>query len=338
MTPAALASPDALPDSAKNANGEENLNRLKDDAGQELSPQPGSAKRASDSVTLAGQTPSLLNSQQLLWRMRRATGPFRNVSTSESASAALNIALQEFNAFTNDAFETSEIKLCDASDSCVQAFVEHIRSQHLDELTIYRRLRALASTVRRSQVPGPQLEAPNPFKKALPVLNVGGQPPSSTVPFTIDELQQLVSLAAHSERGAARNALRSEVLWTLLLGLFTGMRIRELWSLGVSDVVLEEGCWGLQILSRPRYTRHGPETRFVPLHRELLLCGFLEYVALRTEDEPPLASTHILKPEPGRTVTPHLVVNEHFCRSLAKRIRRPVAAVSIYRTPRPVRH
>jgi len=52
--------------------------------------------------------------------------------------------------------------------------------------------------------------------------------------------------------------------------------------------------------------------------------------------EPPLASTHILKPEPGRTATPHLVVNEHFCMSLAKRMGLPVAEVSIYRTPQPV--
>jgi serine/threonine-protein kinase HipA len=52
--------------------------------------------------------------------------------------------------------------------------------------------------------------------------------------------------------------------------------------------------------------------------------------------EPPLASTHILKPEPGRAVTPHLVVNEHFCMSLGKRMGLPVADVSIYRTPRPV--
>lgn len=52
--------------------------------------------------------------------------------------------------------------------------------------------------------------------------------------------------------------------------------------------------------------------------------------------EPPLASTHILKPDPGRTVTPHLVVNEHFCMSLAKRMGLPAAAVGIHRTPRPV--
>jgi serine/threonine-protein kinase HipA len=52
--------------------------------------------------------------------------------------------------------------------------------------------------------------------------------------------------------------------------------------------------------------------------------------------EPPLASTHILKPEPDRAVTPHLVANEHFCMSLARRMGLPAAEVSICRTPRPV--
>lgn len=52
--------------------------------------------------------------------------------------------------------------------------------------------------------------------------------------------------------------------------------------------------------------------------------------------EPPLASTHILKPEPGREQTPHLVANEHYCMTLARRMKLPVADVAIYRTPRPV--
>ena len=51
--------------------------------------------------------------------------------------------------------------------------------------------------------------------------------------------------------------------------------------------------------------------------------------------EPPLASTHILKPEPDRALTPHLVVNEHFCMSLARRIGLPAAEVAIYHTPAP---
>lgn len=52
--------------------------------------------------------------------------------------------------------------------------------------------------------------------------------------------------------------------------------------------------------------------------------------------EPPLASTHILKPDPGRALTPHLVVNEHYCMRLAQRMKLPAADVAIYRTPRPV--
>jgi len=52
--------------------------------------------------------------------------------------------------------------------------------------------------------------------------------------------------------------------------------------------------------------------------------------------EPPLASTHILKPDPGRADMPHLVVNEHYCMSLARRMGLPVAEVGILRTPRTV--
>jgi serine/threonine-protein kinase HipA len=51
---------------------------------------------------------------------------------------------------------------------------------------------------------------------------------------------------------------------------------------------------------------------------------------------PDLASTHILKPDPGEPRTPHLAVNEHFCMTLARRIGLPVADVQLLRTPRPV--
>lgn len=53
-------------------------------------------------------------------------------------------------------------------------------------------------------------------------------------------------------------------------------------------------------------------------------------------DGPRLASTHILKPDPGSERTPHLAVNEHFCMSLARRMGLPAAEVGLLRTPRPV--
>ena len=49
-----------------------------------------------------------------------------------------------------------------------------------------------------------------------------------------------------------------------------------------------------------------------------------------------LASTHILKPEPLEARLPMLVVNEHFCMCLARRLGLVAAPVSILRLPDPV--
>ncbi|WP_395012222.1 HipA domain-containing protein [Undibacterium sp.] len=51
---------------------------------------------------------------------------------------------------------------------------------------------------------------------------------------------------------------------------------------------------------------------------------------------PPLASTHILKPEPMGENMPHLVANEYYCMTLAKKMGFPVAEVSMLRVPRPI--
>lgn len=50
----------------------------------------------------------------------------------------------------------------------------------------------------------------------------------------------------------------------------------------------------------------------------------------------PLASTHILKPQPTDERLQHMVVNEHYCMTLARKLGLPVAEVAILRTPQPV--
>ncbi|HTK00193.1 MAG TPA: HipA domain-containing protein [Bordetella sp.] len=49
-----------------------------------------------------------------------------------------------------------------------------------------------------------------------------------------------------------------------------------------------------------------------------------------------LSSSHLLKPETLNSNTPHLVANEHFCMTLARRMNLPVAPVTIRRIPDPV--
>lgn len=52
--------------------------------------------------------------------------------------------------------------------------------------------------------------------------------------------------------------------------------------------------------------------------------------------EPPFASTHILKPEPGEGPAHHLVANEHYCMQLARAAGLATADVRILRLPEPV--
>ena len=52
--------------------------------------------------------------------------------------------------------------------------------------------------------------------------------------------------------------------------------------------------------------------------------------------EAPLASTHILKPEPAEARLPMLVANEHYCMRLAQRLGLPAARVAILRLPDPL--
>ncbi len=89
-----------------------------------------------------------------------------------------------------------------------------------------------------------------------------------------------------------------------------------------------------------RVARHGKVRMSVAGLQDKLLVyldrPLLEGGRLFLVDGQRLASTHILKPDTGNPQTPHLAVNEHFCMSLARRMKLPAAEVGLLRTPRPV--
>lgn len=82
---------------------------------------------------------------------------------------------------------------------------------------------------------------------------------------------------------------------------------------------------------KPRMSVAGYQDKLLVYLDAPLVAGGRMFLA-----EPPLASTHILKPQPLGDDMPHLVVNEHYCMTLAHRMGLPVASVSILRTPQPV--
>ncbi|KVP16886.1 HipA domain-containing protein [Burkholderia ubonensis] len=74
----------------------------------------------------------------------------------------------------------------------------------------------------------------------------------------------------------------------------------------------------------------------------LSLAGYQDKLQVLVEGEQlsladgALSSTHLLKPESRNPYMPCMVANEHFCMSLAARLRLPVAPVAIRRIPEPI--
>ena len=273
VTPMEFASLDSLPSSAHIAAPTENT-RPHDDAGKVTSKRPIGANRAANASKPANLVSLTrpMTLEDVFLRTKRG-------DLHESRYSAHRTALLRFKEFAGD------ITVLDISEACAWGFLRHMRSQRLSEATVLRQLLTLSSVVRRGQRAGLLPETPsNPFGKASSHLYARRAHRTEAQVFSIDELQRLVRRAASAKRRAKElDAEQSFSHWKLLLGLFTGIRLPELLSLRVSGVVSEAGCWSLlmRTKSRPKINISG--RRFVPLHRELLLCGFLDYVARRRD-------------------------------------------------------
>jgi integrase len=68
--------------------------------------------------------------------------------------------------------------------------------------------------------------------------------------------------------------------WIPLVGLFSGMRSNEICQMRVSDVQRKEGIWLFSVSddNTGQSLKIKAATRVVPIHSELVRCGFLEYV------------------------------------------------------------
>jgi integrase len=97
-----------------------------------------------------------------------------------------------------------------------------------------------------------------------------------------DDLRKLFSSPVFTEGKRSKMGGGEACFWLPVLALFHGSRAGELCQLGRSDVIQREGVWCLAI--RPGDSDEGEKTvktvgseRIVPLHRDVLALGFLDY-------------------------------------------------------------
>lgn len=76
--------------------------------------------------------------------------------------------------------------------------------------------------------------------------------------------------------------IRDEKFWLPLIAVFSGCRQEEICQLHVADVRQEEGIWVFDINMRPpRRLKNKSAIRLVPIHKELIRIGLLDYAEER---------------------------------------------------------
>lgn len=101
--------------------------------------------------------------------------------------------------------------------------------------------------------------------------------------FTVDQLNQVFSCPVYTHSHRPGKGGVAAAYWLPLLGPHTGARVEDLCRLMVADVVQREGVWCLHLHDSKRESRTGNRTvmRHVPVHRNLLRLGWLDYVESR---------------------------------------------------------
>jgi integrase len=104
--------------------------------------------------------------------------------------------------------------------------------------------------------------------------------------YTVDELNKLFGSKLYKETTAAErirpnaNTFKTAMLWVPLIGLYSGMRSNEICQLQVSDIVRKNGVWAFRVSAEGegQSVKSEAAVRIVPVHSELVRCGFLDYL------------------------------------------------------------
>jgi hypothetical protein len=151
------------------------------------------------------------------------------------------------------------------------------RSGRLTNRTINSYIHALSGVFRLAGKEG-HFEGRNPFVgRTLEEAN------SSWRSYKTDELNKLFStsllrnMPTEQRICPAKYRFENAMAWIPLVGLFSGMQICQMRT---SDVQRKEGIWLFNVSDENSGQRLKTEaaTRIVPIHSELVRCGFLDYV------------------------------------------------------------
>ncbi|WP_345537693.1 site-specific integrase [Variovorax defluvii] len=99
--------------------------------------------------------------------------------------------------------------------------------------------------------------------------------------FEVSELAILFNSPVYLGQHKLKGQVKESAYWAPLLGPFVGARIEEIAQLRIADILRINGVWCIRIenLEHDQRTKNMGSHRLVPMHKEVIQCGFLSYVA-----------------------------------------------------------
>ncbi len=164
----------------------------------------------------------------------------------------------------------------------VRKYVEHLsQNKGLAKETVKNHVMGLGTLVNFAlKDPECRLQR-NPFADAS-FASLSERPASEDWrAFEVNELTALFRSPIYTKGEKVEGQATESAYWTPLMGPFIGGRIEEVAQLRMEDIQCINGNWVLRIadLDEFQHLKTTTSYRYVPIHHELIRCGFLSYVA-----------------------------------------------------------
>jgi len=142
----------------------------------------------------------------------------------------------------------------------------------------------------------------NPAKRVK--VQVGKVAKEARLPYDVEDLRVVFDSPVYTKGFRPKGGAGEAAFWLPLLATFTGARLEELGQALASDIKRGDGCVYLEITDRDdeQQVKTAGSRRRVPLHEEVLRCGFMEYVEERKASGNPRLF-HKLRPDVHGQVT-----------------------------------
>lgn len=179
-----------------------------------------------------------------------------------------------------------QLRVDDITRQHARDYRDVLIEQSLSAGTIENRIGFLSTLFRFGQQELIEHLIGNPFERIIVLTNKNKRVVKDRRAYTVKELNKLYESPLYTKGTLPRGQAEDAAYWLPILGPFVGGRIEELCQLRIDDIERINGHWCIRIcnLDEEQNLKNIGSYRRVPLHKNIIACGFLAYVAEQAKE------------------------------------------------------